>query len=134
MTIVVGFIRTDEGRAALDHAVGEARLRDARLVIVHSSEGGRHEDQEDVLAFREEFERIESRLTELGLDHELLELVQGHTPMEDILRVANETDAELIVIGLRRRSPVGKLILGSNAEEILLHADCPVLAVKPLSH
>jgi len=44
--------------------------------------------------------------------------------------VANETDADLIVIGLRRRTPVGKLILGSNAQRILLDAPCAVLAVK----
>ena len=49
---------------------------------------------------------------------------------EDLLLVSGEVHAELIVIGLRRRTPVGKLILGSNAQRILLDAVCPVLAVK----
>jgi nucleotide-binding universal stress UspA family protein len=49
---------------------------------------------------------------------------------EDLVAVATETEAEVIVIGLRRRSPVGKLILGSNAQRILLDSPCPVLAVK----
>ena len=56
-----------------------------------------------------------------------LELVEA---AEDLVSVAESHDAELIVIGLRRRTPVGKLILGSNAQRILLDASCPVLAVK----
>jgi nucleotide-binding universal stress UspA family protein len=58
------------------------------------------------------------------------QLVRGNEPAEDLIAVANETDADLIVIGLRRRTPVGKLILGSNAQRILLDAPCAVLAVK----
>jgi nucleotide-binding universal stress UspA family protein len=47
-----------------------------------------------------------------------------------MVEIADEEGADLIVIGLRRRSPVGKLVLGSNAQDILLSANCPVLAVK----
>jgi nucleotide-binding universal stress UspA family protein len=56
--------------------------------------------------------------------------VRGLEPAEDLISIAEEVEAELIVIGLRRRTPVGKLILGSNAQRILLDASCPVLAVK----
>ena len=65
-----------------------------------------------------------------GLELEVRQLVRGNEPAEDLISVANETDADLIVIGLRRRTPVGKLILGSNAQRILLDAPCAVLAVK----
>ena len=58
------------------------------------------------------------------------QLVRGFEPAEDLISIAEASDAELIVIGLRRRTPVGKLILGSNAQRILLDAHCPVLAVK----
>jgi nucleotide-binding universal stress UspA family protein len=56
--------------------------------------------------------------------------VRGMEPAEDLIAVAEEIEADFIVIGLRRRTPVGKLILGSNAQRILLEAPCPVLAVK----
>jgi len=62
--------------------------------------------------------------------YELRQLVRGLDPAEDLVAVAEQVKAEFIVIGLRRRSPVGKLILGSNAQRILLDAPCPVLAVK----
>jgi nucleotide-binding universal stress UspA family protein len=65
-----------------------------------------------------------------GVDVDVRGLVRGKEPAEDLIAVAEETDAELIVIGLRRRTPVGKLILGSNAQRVLLDAPCPVLAVK----
>jgi nucleotide-binding universal stress UspA family protein len=49
---------------------------------------------------------------------------------DQILELADEAGVELIVLGLRRRSASGKLILGSSAQRILLEASCPVLAVK----
>ncbi|HET9091591.1 MAG TPA: universal stress protein [Acidimicrobiales bacterium] len=130
-SIVVGFTRSPEGRAALEQAEGEARLRRARLVIVHSSRGGGGERPEEALADREELERAGERLAAVGVAHELRELVRGASPAADLVDVANELGAAMIVIGLRRRSRVGKLILGSNAQDVLLGADCPVLAVKP---
>jgi nucleotide-binding universal stress UspA family protein len=73
---------------------------------------------------------VKDELRAAGVDHEVRQLVRGMDPAEDLVNVAAELSAELIVIGLRRRSPVGKLILGSNAQRVLLDAPCPVLAVK----
>ena len=80
--------------------------------------------------FETELTRIQGELDEEGLEHEVRQLVRGNEPAEDLIAVAEEENAEFIVIGLRRRTPVGKLILGSNAQRILLDASCPVLAVK----
>lgn len=133
MSVVVGFVPTPEGRAALERAVEEARLRCTRLLVVHSSRGGSSETDEAVKANRDELEQIAASLAVSGVEHEIRDLALGRAPVVDLVSVAKETGADLIVIGLRRRSPVGKLILGSNAQHILLHADCAVLAVKASS-
>jgi nucleotide-binding universal stress UspA family protein len=130
MKIVVGFVKSAPGKAALDRAIEETQLRQASLVVVHSMEGGDKEGADEVLSYRQELEEVEQRLRDLGVSHEVHEFVRGNTPSEDLIQCARDEQAELIVIGLRRRSPVGKLLLGSNAQEILLNAECPVLAVK----
>ena len=130
MTIVVGFVPTKEGRAALNRAVEEARGRHTRLVVINSNRGGRGFDDEASRAAEAELQGITDQLSGDGLQVEVRQLVRGNEPAEDLIAVAAETDADLIVIGLRRRTPVGKLILGSNAQRILLDAPCAVLAVK----
>jgi nucleotide-binding universal stress UspA family protein len=130
MTIVVGFVPRAEGRAALRRAAEEARLRSTRLVVINSSRGGRELDDEDAVRSEKELAEVRATLDTEGIEHEVRQLVRGNDPAEDLIAVAEETGADFIVIGLRRRTPVGKLILGSNAQRILLEAPCPVLAVK----
>lgn len=130
MAIVVGYVATKEGRAALKRAAEECLLRQTKLIVISSHRGGRDFDADEATRFEAELERIKGVLDERGLEHEVRQLVRGNDPAEDLISVADEVDADFIVIGLRRRSPVGKLILGSNAQRILLDASCPVLAVK----
>lgn len=132
--IVVGYVPKPEGRAALRRAAEEARLRGVRLVVVNSSRSGRDDlaagtaadDAGDDL----ELAGVRRQLAEAGVEAEVRALARGADVADDLIAVAEETGADFIVIGLRRRSPVGKLILGSNAQRILLDAPCPVLAVK----
>jgi nucleotide-binding universal stress UspA family protein len=130
MAIVVGYVPTKEGRAALSTAAAEARLRNARLVVINSNRGGKDLDRAEAATYEEALEGVRRELDEAGVEHEVRQLVRGMEPAEDLIAVAQEVGADLIVIGLRRRTPVGKLILGSNAQRILLDAPCAVLAVK----
>jgi nucleotide-binding universal stress UspA family protein len=130
VSIVVGYVPTPEGRAALRRAAAEAELRSSRLVVVNSHAGGKQWDGEEAMRFEDELTQVRERLDETGVQYAVRTLVRGQDPSEDLIDVAAEEEADLIVIGLRRRTPVGKLILGSNAQEILLGAECAVLAVK----
>ncbi len=129
-TIVVGFVPKPEGRAALRRAAEEAKLRDAKLVVVNSHRGGRSYDNDESVASEAALAEVRQQLDATGVAYEVRQLVRGLDPAEDMIAVAEQVKAEFIVIGLRRRSPVGKLILGSNAQRILLDSPCPVLAVK----
>lgn len=132
-TIVVGYVPKPEGKAALQRAAEEAKLRDARLVVVNSHRGGREFDSGDAIESEAQLQEVKNELDAHGIPHDVRQLVRGMDPAEDLVNVANEVGADLIIIGLRRRSPVGKLILGSNAQRVLLDAPCPVLAVKAAS-
>ncbi|HSJ59649.1 MAG TPA: universal stress protein [Jiangellaceae bacterium] len=129
-TIVVGYVPKPEGRAALRRAVEEARLRGARLIVINSARGGRDFDADDAVDSEAELDAVRAELAAAGVEAEVRQLVRGLDVAEDLIAVAQDTSADFIVIGLRRRSPVGKLILGSNAQRILLDAPCPVLSVK----
>jgi nucleotide-binding universal stress UspA family protein len=133
VAVVVGYVPTREGRGARRRAAEESLLRRSRLIVISSSRGGKDFDAEEAVRFEAELRAIEDRLDAAGVDHEVRQLVRGNEPSEDLIAVAEEVGAEFIVIGLRRRTPVGKLILGSNAQRILLDASCPVLAVKASS-
>ena len=128
--VVVGYVPKPEGQAALTSAISEAKLRGAKVVVVNSHRGGTDFDRAASQQVESEMEEVKSRLDEAGVEHEIRQLVRGFEPAEDLIGIATDVSADLIVIGLRRRSPVGKLILGSNAQRILLDAKCPVLAVK----
>lgn len=130
MTIVVGFIPTPEGEAALVRGALEARNRQMSLTVVSSKDPAREPDKAAVARFEAELENVATRLAEGGLEYDVRRVDTGRMASEDLLDVADELGAEMIVIGLRRRSPIGKLIMGSQAQQILLGAECPVLAVK----
>lgn len=128
MTVVVGYVPTPLGEAALSQALEEARRRDVRLVLVNSSRGDSLVDER--FADEQQLDALRSRLAASGLTHDIVQAVRGREAYEEILSVAREHRAEVVVIGLRRRSPVGKLLMGSTAQRVLLEAECPVLAVK----
>jgi nucleotide-binding universal stress UspA family protein len=129
LTIVVGYLPTREGSAAVDHAMEEAKLTSAKVVVVNTGHYG--DFSHPNYATAEDIDALDGQLSDAGIDHEIRRASGSTSAAEAILEAAGDTSAELIVIGVRRRSPVGKLFAGSTAQHVLLDADCPVLAVKP---
>lgn len=130
MTVVVGHVDGPVGDAALERGIAETRLRGGKLVVVRSMVGKSHEAAEEYVAAAEAMEAAHETLHAVGIDHCTHEYVRGNTPAEDIVAAAIDHDAELIVLGIRRRSAAGKLLLGSTALDVLAESPVPVLCVK----
>lgn len=129
MSIVVGYVPTPAGEAAVRAAIAEARLRDEDLLVVNSAREGAV--VETTVATTEDLSRVLTLADDAGVRAEVVRGTHRDDFTDEILDLAEKLDVSLIVIGLRRRSTVGKFIMGSVAQRILLQADHPVLAVKP---
>ena len=129
-TIVVGYLPSPEGRAALRAGILEGQRRSAKVLVVNSNKGGATFSRADAETNEADLGQVERELAAAGVEHEVRGLVRGREVADDILDVVEEVGAELVVIGLRSRSPLGKLLMGSNAQRIVLESPAPVLAVK----
>jgi nucleotide-binding universal stress UspA family protein len=130
MNVIVGYRPTPEGSAALDRAVDVARRFGARLIVVNSAE--QPSEAPEPISLERGVDALSQRLAAEGLAHDIRQLDLDDDPAETIISSVSDPVNDLIVIGLRRRSPVGKLITGSVAQQVLLESGCAVLAVKAL--
>ncbi|MEU0117496.1 universal stress protein [Streptomyces bobili] len=128
MTVLVGYVPTPEGEAALRAGIDEARLRGERMLVVNASRGDAYVDPR--FAQEPDLAHVREDLAALGIEFDIRQVLGAGDAAEEIIELAERADVSLVVIGLRRRSAVGKLIMGSAAQQILLGAGCPVLAVK----
>jgi nucleotide-binding universal stress UspA family protein len=128
VTIVVGYTPTPAGRAALTTAIAEARKSDRPLVVVNTSRGDALDDP--AFAQPADLDGVRATLEEAGVTFTIRQEVRGREAADELIDVLEEVRAELCVIGIRRRSAVGKMVLGSNAHRILMESPCPVLTVR----
>jgi nucleotide-binding universal stress UspA family protein len=130
MKLVAAYNGTKESKLALDLAKKHAKLLNARLLVIASSEGGKGERPEDIGRIKIELDNIKVDLENEGINGEVDQLARGLSPGEDIVLFAEENDIDQIYVGVRKKSRTSKLILGSTAQYIILKAKCPVISVK----
>ncbi|MEJ5946397.1 universal stress protein [Pseudokineococcus basanitobsidens] len=128
MSVVVGYVPSPQGAVVLERALAEARSRGTRLVALNVARSP--EFAQDYTADAGDLATLEEQLAAAGVEHEIRRGDAAETPADSLLDLVDEVGAELVVIGLRRRSPVGKMIMGSTSQRVLLDAPCPVLAVQ----
>ncbi|QIK66162.1 universal stress protein [Nocardioides sp. HDW12B] len=128
MTVVVAYSNDVYGAAALDYGVGLAAEGGDRLVVVNATRGDKLVD--DRYAGSAASEDVRARLEALPFEAELRQSISPDVA-DEVLAVAQEVQPRMLVVGVRHRTPLGKLIMGSVAQRLILEAHCPVVAVKP---
>jgi nucleotide-binding universal stress UspA family protein len=130
MKILVGYDGSNSAKDALALATKHAAAFNAQIIVVSSLTGGTVTHAVEVEHATEDLEDAKKTVENAGIACETKLLVRGMTPGEDVVEFAKEQAIDEIVIGIKRRSKVGKLLFGSNAQYIIIKAPCPVVTVK----
>jgi nucleotide-binding universal stress UspA family protein len=130
MNILVAYDGTKEAKEAVRLATRHAKAFNARIILAYSMVGGPEIPRKEFEHAEKELQTQEILLKEEGVACETLLSVRGLEKGEDIVKLAGEKQAEEIVIGIQRKSKVGKLLFGSTAQYIILNAACPVVTTR----
>ena len=130
MKILVGY----DGTAPAKEAVGLARKHavafGATVDVITSMEEGTGNQLEEIEKAKHGLEWVKSTFDEKSIPCETHLLIRGLSAGEDLVEFARDNKVDEIIVGIRLRSKVGKLLMGSTAQYVILEADCPVVTVK----
>jgi len=130
MKFLVGYDGSNSAKAALELACIHAKAFGAAIEVVASVQSGSVTEAVEVEHAKQDLEFAEKLIQDQGLSVHS-QLFNGiKTPGEDIVSCAAEVGVDTIFIGVKRRSKVGKLLFGSNAQYVIIKAPCPVMTVK----
>jgi nucleotide-binding universal stress UspA family protein len=130
MKIMVGYDGSNVSKTALDVAILHYKAFKGKIFLVSSMTKGTEGEQEQIKATEKELATLKSDLEAQGIACETHLLIRGMEPGEDLVRYSQEQQIDEILIGIRRRSKVGKLLFGSTAQYVILNAECPVVTVR----
>jgi nucleotide-binding universal stress UspA family protein len=130
MKILVGYDGSNSAKAALKLARKHAMAFGASVDVVTSMEKGTEGEQQAIEDAERGMEWAMSMFSEKGVPCKTHLLIRGMAPGEDLIEFAKEAEVDEIIVGVKRRSKVGKLLMGSTAQYVILQATCPVVSVK----
>lgn len=129
MKFLVSYNGSDVSKAALSLARTYADLFGAKVLVATSMPGGGSEKPEHIEKANKDLKFAEKYFKEKGIPCETHQLARGMAPGEDMVFFAKEHDVDQIFVGIEKKSRTQKIILGSNAQYIILKAHCPVVSV-----
>jgi len=135
-TILVATDLSEAGSAALRYAQAIALMHKSVLVVVHVIDPVSYAFPQGVpdsatadQAAREELQKIEEETRRHGIP--IHSVVETGVVYERILQAVRDHNADLLVVGTRARSQIGRAALGTVARRLLARSACPVLTVPP---
>jgi nucleotide-binding universal stress UspA family protein len=130
MKIVVGYDGSNAAKNALNLAKTHAKAFQAQVYVLTSMVKGSEKQLQEIRNTEHELEYIKNQLEEENIHCEAHLLIRGLAPGDDLVQFAKENGADEIIIGVGKKSKVGKFVFGSNAQYVILEAHCPVVSVK----
>ncbi|MCK9230392.1 MAG: universal stress protein [Syntrophales bacterium] len=130
MNIVVAYRHSKQSEKMVEKAIEHARTFNGTIYLVTSLEGGSKDSADTVHSARDALDRARERIEKEGIPCEVSLLVRGLSPGEDIVEYARQKKADEIIVGVQKKSKVGKFLMGSTAQHVILNAGCPVIAIK----
>lgn len=128
MSVIAAYTPNRLGHVLLTYAIEEARRRRTRLVVINAMAGAALADPSAALP--EDVDEVRGLLMAADVEFEIRQSPLGTTAAQAILEAAADLDADVVVVGIRGRTPVGKLLLGSTAQQVLLRSPVPVLSIR----
>ncbi|WP_022666896.1 universal stress protein [Desulfospira joergensenii] len=129
MKILVAYDEQTSFERVIDHAVKRAKRFNASVHLIRTCSPDRSALEISQMTFKlKELRR--DRFKNQGVEGEAHVLIRGLAPGEDIVQYAREKDVDEIIMGIKKRSKVGKALFGSTAQFVILEAHCPVLTIK----
>jgi nucleotide-binding universal stress UspA family protein len=130
MKILLGYDGSNAAMDALKLAAKHGKAFKGTVYVIQSLSGGSEDKEEKIAAAGDQLAFAESLLKKEGVACETHLLVRGLPPGEDLVRFAEEKEIDTIIIGVRRRTQVGKMLFGSAAAFVILNAPCPVITIR----
>ena len=130
MKILVGYDGSNVAKEAIAIAEKRADAFKAEIILVHSMVGGPEVPRKEFEEAEKNLDYEKSVLLEKKIPCRSILSVRGLEAGEDLVQLVDEHKADEIIIGVRRRSKVGKLVFGSTAQYVVLNASCPVVTVR----
>ena len=130
MNILVGYDGSNAARDAVKLAKHRAMALNAGVDLVTSMKAAKNNQHDNIQQAELGLEYAKALLEENDIPCETHLLIRGLSPGEDLVKFAEENQIYEIIVGVRRRSKIGKLLMGSTAQYAILHAPCPVITVK----
>lgn len=130
MKILVGYDGSNSAKDALNLAKSHAKALGASVEVVTSMQKGTESERKDIEQAERGLEYAKTLFDENNIACNTHLLIRGLSAGEDLVGFANEKAVDEIIVGVKRRSKVGKLLLGSTAQYVILKANCPVVTVK----